>query len=227
MMVVTQRPVRVVMIHAIAESIPPVRMAFGELLPEAQVVNVLDEGLLLDFGGTLTPQLRRRMTQLICYSAEHGADAVALACSVYAPMVNAARQLVDVPVVSSYGPVMAEALSHGRRVGIVASVPATLHDAEDFLRQTAQELGLPVDPRPCLVADLFQVIRTQGEAGLNRCLAQAVEGLAPQVDAVLLSQFSMAPAVAHLRRVCPVPVLSAPHSSARRLKELLCAPAGD
>ena len=40
---------RVTMIHAIAESIPPVRLAFGEEFPEAEVINVLDEGLLIDF----------------------------------------------------------------------------------------------------------------------------------------------------------------------------------
>lgn len=217
---------RVSMIHAIAESIPPVRMAFDELFPEAQVVNVLDEGLLLDFGGQLTPKLRRRMTELICYCAEHGADAIGLACSVYAPVVEAARALVDVPLVSSYGPVMAEAVSYGRRVGIVASVPATLRDAEYFLRQTARELGVAVEPQPCLVGeDLFQVIRSQGEEGLRARLAGAIAGLAPLVDSVVLSQFSMAPAVAHLRKVSPVPVLSAPHSSARRLKELLSLPA--
>jgi len=216
---------RVTMIHAIAESIPPVRMAFGELFPEAQVVNVLDEGLLLDFAGQLTPMLRRRMTELICYCAEHGANAIGLACSVYAPVVEAAQALVDVPLVSSYGPVMAEAVSHGRRVGIIASVPATLRDAEYYLRQTARGLGVAVDPQPCLVGeDLFQVIRTQGEAGLRDRLAQAIAGLAPRVDSVVLSQFSMAPAVAHLRKVSPVPVLSAPHSSARRLRELLSTP---
>lgn len=218
---------RVVMIHAIAESIPPVRLAFGEIFPEAQVVNLLDEGLLLDFAGELTPELRRRMTELICYSAENGASGIGLACSVYTPMVDAARLLVDVPVVSSYAPVMAEALSHGRRVGVVASVPATQRDAEEYLRRTAQELGLPVEVKSHPVPDLFQIIRTQGEPGLKECLTLAVKALAPHVDAILLSQFSMAPALAHLQKLSPVPVLSAPHSSARRLKALLHTPAGN
>ena len=45
---------RVTMIHAIAESIPPVRLAFAEEFPEAEVVNVLDEGLLFDFDDKIT-----------------------------------------------------------------------------------------------------------------------------------------------------------------------------
>ena len=35
---------RVVMIHALAESIPPVKLAFMEEFPEAEVINLLDEG---------------------------------------------------------------------------------------------------------------------------------------------------------------------------------------
>lgn len=76
---------RVTMIHAIAESIPPVRLAFGDEFPEAEVINVLDEGFLIDFDDRLTPQLRRRMSELIGYCQDNKADAIGLACSVYAP----------------------------------------------------------------------------------------------------------------------------------------------
>ena len=57
-------------------------------------------------------------------------------------------------------------------------------------------------------------------------MAEEVNRLAPKVDAVLLSQFSMATALDHVSKNCPVPVLSPPHSSARRLKELLTARGG-
>jgi Asp/Glu/hydantoin racemase len=212
---------RVVMIHAVAESMPPTRLAFQEVFPEAELVNLLDEGLFLDFGDQLTPSLRRRMTELICYSAEHGAQAIGLACSVYTPMVEMVRGVVDVPVVSSYGPVMAEVVQAGRRIGLIAAVPATLRDAEYFLQQAARESGEPVEAYPRLAEDLMVVKRLEGEAAYCRRLAEEVEKLAPHVDAVLLTQFSMASALSHLQSIASVPVLSAPHSSARRLKALL------
>jgi Asp/Glu/hydantoin racemase len=214
---------RVVMIHAVAESMQPTKLAFQEVFPEAELVNLLDEGLFLDFGDQLTPALRRRMTQLICYSAEHGAQAVGLACSVYTPMVEMVRGVVDVPVVSSYGPVMAEAVQAGRRVGLIAAVPATLRDAGYFLQQVAHEFGMPVETYPRLADDLMAVKRREGEAMFCHRLAEEVDKLAPHVDAVLLTQFSMASALAQLRSTAAVPVLSAPHSSARRLKALLAA----
>lgn len=214
---------RVVMIHAVPESMLPTKLAFQEVFPEAELVNLLDEGLFLDFGDQLTPQLRRRMTQLICYSAEHGAQAIGLACSVYTPMVEMVRTVVEVPVVSSYGPVMAEAVQAGRRVGLIAAVPATLRDAEGFLQQAARERGVPVEAYPRLAEDLMTVKRRDGEAAFGRRLAEEVDKLTPHVDAVLLTQFSMASALSHLRTVASVPVLSAPHSSARGLRELLLA----
>jgi len=212
---------RVTMIHAIAESIPPVRLAFAEEFPEAEVVNVLDEGLLFDYDDKLTPHLRRRMSNLIGYCQDNKADAIGLACSVYAPVVDSARDLVDVPLVSSYGPVMTDAVAAGPRVGLIASVAAALSDSEHYLKLAAEEAGVPVEPVLCLAEDLIAVMRAEGQPGLERRLEQEVMKLAPDVDVVLLTQFSFAAALEHLKKVSPVPVLSAPHSSARTLKWLL------
>ena len=217
---------RVVMIHALAESIPPVRMAFGQVFPEAEVINLLDEGLLIDFDDKLTPKLLRRMGTLVTYSADYGADAIGLACSVYAPAVEILKELVDVPLVSSYGPVMADAVAAGPRVGIIASVPATIRDAEHYLLKEAKERNTKIETFPCLAEDLIPVLREQGEEGFQRRLAEEVNKLAPKVDAVLFSQFSMATALDHVKSNCSVPVLSPPHSSARHLKELLMGRGG-
>ena len=216
---------RVVMIHALAESVPPVKVAFGEVFPEAELINLLDEALFIDFKGSITPQLRRRMSQLICYCEEYGADAIGLACSVYAPVVETARDLVDVPVVSSYSPVMEEAVRAGKRIGIIASVGATLRDSDYYLQLTAEDQGRTVETELCFAEELIPLHRTQGEEAFNRRLEELVLDLSDRVDAVLLGQFSMASAFNRLQELCPVPVLSGPHSSANKLKELLSVPA--
>ena len=62
------------------------------------------------------------------------------------------------------------------------------------------------------------VKRQAGEAAFACRLAEEVSKLESHVDAVLLTQFSMASALLHLQSTASVPVLSAPHSSARWLK---------
>ena len=78
-----------------------------------------------------------------------------------------------------------------------------------------------MDTHPRLAEDLMVVKRREGEAAYCRRLAEEVDKLAPHVDAVLLTQFSMASALSHLQSVAAVPVLSAPHSSAHCLKALV------
>ena len=192
-----------------------------EEFPEAEVINLLDEGLLVDFPGSITPSLRRRMSDLICYCQDHNADAIGLACSVYAPVVDSARDLVDVPLVSSYGPVMAEAVAAGSRVGVIATNKATMSDSEHYLKVAAQEVGREVVVKQRLAADLIQVLRDEGHRAFEKRLEQETLTLSTEADVVLLSQFSFATALDHLRKISPVPVLSAPHSSARRLKKML------
>ena len=212
---------RVTMIHAIAESIPPVRLAFDEEFPEAEVINVLDESLLVDFDDQLTPDLRRRITNIIGYCQDNKADAIGLACSVYAPVVESAKDLVHVPLVSSYGPVMADAVTAGPRIGLIASVAATMRDSKYYLHLAADEAGVEIEPQLCLAEDLITVMRAEGQSGLERRLEEEVLKIASKVDVVLLTQVSFAAALAHLEKVSPIPVLSAPHSSARTLKKLL------
>ena len=85
----------------------------------------------------------------------------------------------------------------------------------------AQEIGKEVEPKPWVADDLIAVLRAEGGKALERRLEEEVLKLATEVDVVLLSQFSFASALAHLKQVSPVPVLSAPHSSARTLKRML------
>ena len=161
------------------------------------------------------------MSDLICYSQDNSADAIGLACSVYAPVVDSARDLVDVPLVSSYGPVMAEAVAAGPRVGVIATNEATMSDSEYYLTLAAAEAGADIQVVKRLATDLIQVLREGGQSAFEKRLEEETLVLAPDVDVVLLSQFSFATALDHLRVVSPVPVLSAPHSSARTLKKML------
>ena len=214
---------RVVIIHAVQESIPPVRQAFSDLLPDAQVVNLLDEGLLIDFqsSGGLNPDLRRRMCSLIRYAEESGAAAVGLGCSVYAPVVETALKLVNIPVISSYEAVMAEAVEQGNRVGLIATNTNTIQDARQHLMHAGQELGDQINVHECVNEELFRVMRSGGADAYRQLLLREVEALGPNVEAVVLAQFSMASALPYLTEKASVPVLSAPHASARKIRHLL------
>jgi hypothetical protein len=89
------------------------------------------------------------------------------------------------------------------------------------LLKAAKEKGVEIQPNLCLADDLIRVLRTDGEAAFSRRISEEVAKLEPDVDSVLLSQFSMATALNHVSSVAKVPILSAPHCSALAFKKLL------
>ena len=90
----------------------------------------------------------------------------AFACSVFAPVVETALELVNVPVLSSYDSAMAEEVEKGPRVGVISSVPATLRDSEHYFLKAAKEKGVSIQSKLCLAAELIHVLRMTGRLGV-------------------------------------------------------------
>lgn len=84
------RAPRIALISAVPTAIPPICDALDQRFSEARVWNLLDDRLLEDAteSGGLPPRLRARMEWLIDQALVEGADAVALTCSLYAPVVH-------------------------------------------------------------------------------------------------------------------------------------------
>ena len=78
-----------------------------------------------------------------------------------------------------------------------------------------------MDAHERVCEELFKVMRSEGPDAYRRLLAQEIAALAPQVDAIVLAQFSMTSAHSYVAERSPVPVLSAPHASVNRIRRLL------
>jgi hypothetical protein len=93
-------PPRIALIHAVATAIPPIRHAFTEGWPEAQLSNLLDDDLMPAYTreGGLTPHVTERICALALYAARTGADAILFTCSVFPQAEDLAKQLVRVPL---------------------------------------------------------------------------------------------------------------------------------
>ena len=78
----------VAIIHATPATFGPVKNAFRQEFPDAQLWHLLDDRLVTDAdrSGGLTPALHSRMEALIEYAVAGGAEAVQLACSMYGPV---------------------------------------------------------------------------------------------------------------------------------------------
>ncbi len=209
-------PPVVAVIHANPATMAPVRSAFTDLFPGAELWHLLDDRLVTeaDAAGGLTARLRQRMSSLIEYAVAGGAEAVQLACSMYGPV--ALDSVGVVPVVPSDQALFdaVVALRPGR-VTVLASLRSASEDSLRRLTEALTARGLSPSVEPVVVEEAFTASSAGDTDRLGDLLAEAVGDL--ETDVVVLAQYSLAPVVDVIRRAVEVPVLSGPHLAASAL----------
>ena len=192
--------VRISLIHATPVAIQPVLDAFAAGWPEAEPVNLLDDSLTPDRAAVdaLTADLRRRFVDLACYAHGTGAAGILFTCSAFGEAIELAARTVPVPVLKPNEAMFAEALSRGRRLGLLATFEPSV---------------------PSMSAELEAMARLRaGDAeGHDHRLAEAAPAL-EGCDAVMLAHFSTARAKHAVTARLACPILTAPDSAVAALR---------
>jgi Asp/Glu/hydantoin racemase len=201
----------------------PLRQAFGQELPDVRVLNLLDEALLKDAEqlGGITPGLVRRMTGLVALHEASGAEAVLFTCNAYSPYVDQVRAQSGIPVLPIDEAMIEQALARGRRIGVLATVPAGLEQQRQSLDRAAAEAGRAIEVEAVLRPDAFAALNGGDAETHDRILLDELAKLAPKVDVVLLAQASMAGLSDRIPPETPAPVLASPPLAVQKVKEIL------
>ena len=207
---------RIALIHALKHSIAPVEAAFAALWPEARLANLLDDSLSADLArdGAITPAMTARFDTLARYAAGSGASGILFTCSAFGPCIEAcARALAPLPTLKPNEAMIEEAATVGRRLGLLATFPATLASMpREF------PAGIALVPR--LAEGALAALGRGDVIEHDRRVVEAALSL-KDCDAVLLAQFSMAHAANLVAEATGRPVLTTPTSAVRKLKRLL------
>ena len=216
---------RIVLIHAVTAAIQPILDAFKKGWPEAEVSNLLDDGLTgaLSREGGLTPPIVQRICDLATYAAGIGADGILFTCSAFTPAMDVARQRVTIPVLKPDEAMIATALEAGSRIGVVATLPATAPTQAAQLYAAAAEQGKTIQVMTAAVPEALKALNAGDTASHDRLIAEAAEDLAPGVEVLCLAQFSMARARPLVKEKVGLPVLTSPSAAVARLKAILKA----
>ncbi len=216
----------IALISATPLAIRPAAAAVTEAMGDADVWNILDDRLMAEAEsrGGLDPALRARMGSLIDFAVGQGADAVLLTCSLYGAVAEGHDG--PVPTLGPDGAVFDEVVrSSWRRVLVVASFDEARDDSIRRLREAAAQRGRAIEIIGLAVPAARASSASDDPSALIDDLAGAVTPMLADLDAVLLAQYSLAPARAELERRLERPVLSGAVSAARRLRAELERPA--
>ena len=215
---------RIGLVHALHASIAPIEAAFSTLWPEAETVSLYDQSLYTDFNkaGGLTPEVSRRIESLLRFSAESGAQAILFTGSLFGDPVEAARERLDVPVLTAYEAMIEEAFRAPPqpRLGLLATAAGTADMMSADIAEYAAAHGLEYELDARTIAGAIDAL-LWGDREEHDELVLAAAAELGSCDVLMLAQFSMAPVASRVPELPGRRVLTSPGSAVAKLKRLL------
>jgi Asp/Glu/hydantoin racemase len=227
----TRRGPRIALVHALAESLPPIHQAFADYWPEAITFDVFDSSLAPDLAhtGQLDISMVRRFLTLGRYAAasegEGGRTAgILFTCSAFGPAIDAVKATLNIPVLRPNEATFNRALEMGSHIGLLVTFPPSLPALEAELRQMASERGMRVSITSRVIEGALAALKS-GDGETHDQLAAAVAADMPPTDCLILGQFSLAQAEPAVQAAVSCPVLTTPRSAVEQLRSMLTASA--
>lgn len=217
-------PARIAFIHTSPSMIPVFKSLADELLAGVDLFNVVDESLLCDIirEGRCPPVTARRLAGHVLSAADAGATHVLVTCSSMGHAVDATRRLCPAVVLRVDEPMAREAVRRGSTIGVIATLPSTLHPTAELIRATAAAEGKPVQIETRVVEGAFAAVIGGRGAEHDALVIAALKEMTGQADVIVLAQASMARVVDSLPPGDrSKPILSSPRLAVEHLAKLL------
>jgi Asp/Glu/hydantoin racemase len=214
---------RIVLFHATPVAMDPVKAAMASLWPDAESVNLLDDGLTIDRakeGAELSEELIGRFVDFGRYAQRIGADGILITCSAFGPAIDRMDEELPLPILRPNEAMFREAIAAGSRIGMLATFAPAVATMEEEFRQFAAEAGADATLETVVVPDAMARLREGDAESHNRLVAEAAPQFAEH-DAIMLAHFSTSRAADSVRNEVDVPVLAAPEAAVARMKTLV------
>ena len=219
---------RVMLIHALAESLEPIHKAFSTHWPEAETYDLLDSSLSADHAanqGVLDSRMFERFQILGRYAAaasHSGGDThgILFTCSAFGPAIDTVKRELKIPVLKPNEAAFAEAVKTGRHIGLLVTFEPSLPSLSAELRAMAGQEGIPLELEARVVPHALAALHQGKPLEHDNLIARAAAEL-PPMDALVLGQFSMARSAQAVCLRVKTPVITTPESSVLELRRLL------
>ena len=217
---------RIVLLHATPVAMPPVHAAFKALWPEAEVVNLLDDGLTADRAreNDLSPAMIDRFVSLCRYGQGMAADGLLITCSAFGPAIERAAGELTIPVLRPNEAMFQDAIGAGNRIAMIATFAPSLPSMEEEFREEAQRVGSAAELTSVVVPEAMAALRKGDAATHNRLVSERGQEMTG-FDAIMLAHFSTSQAAPALRARTGTPILAAPDAAVARMRQLVTAKA--
>lgn len=211
---------RIALLHATPVAMEPIHNAFVRLWADAELINLLDDGLSVDRArmNELTEPMIERFVSLCRYAESTGADGLLVTCSAFGPAIERATRDMSIPVLKPNEAMFQAAIEAGNRIGMIATFPPALVTMQEEFAEESQRLGASAQLTSIVIPEAIEALRHHDVETHNGLIAERgkqFEGY----DAVMLAHFSTSRAAPLLRTKIDAPVLTAPDAAVARMRQ--------
>jgi Asp/Glu/hydantoin racemase len=213
---------RIVLLHATPVAMQPIQTAFAERWPEAETINLLDDGLSLDRAREpdLSEPMIARFVAFGTYGYHMGAVGILITCSAFGPAIDRLAASLPIPVLKPNEAMFQAAIARGQRIGMLATFGPSVGTMTDEFDEFVAGNGRPATLTTVLVPDAIDLLKRGDAESHNRLVAARAPELADH-DAIMLAHFSTSRAAQAVRRVVDIPVLTAPDAAVDRMRAMI------
>lgn len=219
----------VALISGVTAATSPAAQALGDVFPEAQLWNIVDDRLISDStaAGGVTARHAERMLRLIEHAALEGADAVLMTCSLYSFLAPSASVRFGIPVHGSNDAAFAQVVARGyRSVHLVSSVRLALDDSAERAADAFTSAGAQVDIVPVLAEGARLPSLIGDTVSTSAAILNALRASGRAAEVALLVNYTLAAAAPGVAAGTALPVLTGPWLAAQTLRDQLSGLSG-
>ncbi len=196
---------------------------FKEIIPEAQISNLVDEDLLdtLNRNRGITPSIIKRLSEYCVAAEAAGADLIFSQCSSTRDGIECARKMTKIPIVMVDDGMTEKAVEMGARIGVAATAAATLRPTAAALAQVAQRMGKTIEIKTYLADGALDVLmKEKNREKHDRLVLDLLKQAEKENDVIVLAQGSMITLEPYLSEIA-IPVLTSPRIGVEKARHVL------
>lgn len=213
---------KVVLIHTSPVSLNDLKALFKEIVPEVEMVNIIDDSLLDEVkkNGQINPAIISRMCAYVQVAKTLKPDLIFNQCSSVGEAFDIARKQAECKTLKIDEAMAEKAVELGTRIGVVATVASTVKPSCNLVRTKAKEANKDVTVTEYLVDGALDILMSGDVDKHNELVIKAIRKAEAENDVVVLAQGSMT-AILPLLGETKKPVLTSPRLAVERVKKEL------
>jgi len=213
---------RIILIDATKVIIEELDKAFSEIIPNAEILHMVDESII-QLENVPGKQLIRRFCNLVVSAEEAGADVIVLTCASSIPSAHIVQMLVDTPVVQITEPMIEVAVERGKKVGLIATEKAIVEPIVELFQKISEQKKKKILVKVDLCEEAIKARLSGNTAKHDELVIKKIIEVSKIADVIVLAQVSMARVVPQIERKINRLVLSPPRIAAEKIKAMLYA----